>query len=113
MTGVLMVMVNRRPDGVDVPSITPDDATGVELAVRHLASLGHRRIAHLAGPANTSTGVVRARAFRSTARDLGLAEDPALTATCELLERGRGRRGAALDAGRRRGRSPPWSRATT
>ena len=27
--GVLMVMVNRRPDGIDVPSITPDDAAGV------------------------------------------------------------------------------------
>src|ERR671920_681965 len=25
--GVVMVMVNRRPEGVDIPSITPDDAT--------------------------------------------------------------------------------------
>lgn len=81
--GVLMVMVNRRPEGVDVPSITPDDATGVELAVRHLADLGHRRIAHLAGPVTTSTGLVRARAFRSTVRDLGLDDDPGLVATCE------------------------------
>ncbi len=80
---VLMVMVNRRPDGIDVPSITPDDATGVALAVRHLADLGHRRIAHVAGPSNTSTGVVRARAFRSTIRDLGLDDDPRLTATCD------------------------------
>lgn len=80
--GVPMVMVNRRPDGLDVPSITPDDAAGVELAVRHLAELGHRRIAHLAGPANTSTGVIRARSFRNTVRDLGLDEDPTLTATC-------------------------------
>ncbi len=80
--GVLMVMVNRRPDGLDVPSITPDDASGVELAVRHLAALGHRRIAHLAGPANTSTGVVRARSFRNTVHDLGLDQDPALTTIC-------------------------------
>jgi LacI family transcriptional regulator len=80
--GVLMVMVNRRPDGIDVPSITPDDAAGVELAVQHLADFGHRRIAHLAGPSNTSTGVVRARSFRSTVRDLGLHDDPALIATC-------------------------------
>ncbi|MGI5461189.1 LacI family DNA-binding transcriptional regulator [Streptomyces sp. CA-249302] len=79
---VLMVMVNRRPDGIDVPSITPDDAAGIELAVRHLADLGHRRIAHLAGPANTSTGVVRARSFRSVVRDLGLDDDPALVTTC-------------------------------
>ncbi|GAB3197900.1 LacI family DNA-binding transcriptional regulator [Nocardioides hungaricus] len=81
--GVPMVMVNRRPDGIDVPSITPDDATGIELAVRHLADLGHRRIAHLAGPANTSTGLVRARAFRGAVRDLGLADDPSLVVTCD------------------------------
>jgi len=79
--GVVMVMVNRRPDGVDVPSITPDDAAGVEQAVRHLADLGHTRIAHVAGPSNTSTGVARARAFRSAVRDLGLADDPALVTT--------------------------------
>jgi LacI family transcriptional regulator len=80
--GVLMVMVNRRPEGVDVPSITPDDTTGVELAVRHLAALGHRRIVHLAGPPTTSTGLVRARAFRSAVRDLGIDTDPELMTTC-------------------------------
>jgi LacI family transcriptional regulator, galactose operon repressor len=78
--GVVLVMVNRRPEGVDVPSITPDDAAGIEQAVRHLAGLGHTRIAHIAGPANTSTGVTRARAFRSAVRDLGLDDDPALVA---------------------------------
>ncbi len=81
--GVVMVMVNRRPDGADVPSITPDDAAGVELAVRHLADLGHTRIAHVAGPPNTSTGVGRARAFRSAVRDLGLDTDPRLETTAE------------------------------
>lgn len=80
--GVVMVMVNRRPDGIDVPSITPDDAAGIELAVRHLAALGHRRIAHIAGPPETSTGVTRARSFRAAIRDLGLDDDEALiTAT--------------------------------
>jgi LacI family transcriptional regulator len=81
--GVVMVMVNRRPEGVDVPSITPDDAAGVELAVRHLAELGHTRIAHVAGPPNTSTGVSRARAFRSAVHDLGLADDPSLVTTTD------------------------------
>ena len=80
--GVKMVMVNRRPEGIDVPSITPDDATGIRLAVEHLAGLGHRRIAHLAGPGNTSTGVARARAFRAAVRDLGLDDDPTLVRDC-------------------------------
>ena len=81
--GVVMVMVNRRPEGVDVPSITPDDAAGVQQAIRHLAELGHTRIAHVAGPANTSTGVTRARAFRSALHDLGLDDDPRLVTTTE------------------------------
>ena len=75
-----MVLVNRRVDDLELPSVTADDAVGIELAVAHLAGLGHRRIAHLAGPQNTSTGVVRARAFRHAVRDQGLADDPALVA---------------------------------
>ncbi len=81
--GVKMVMVNRRADGVDAPSIIPDDAAGVALAVNHLAELGHRRIAHLAGPLTTSTGVTRSRAFRNAVRDLELDDDPALVTSCD------------------------------
>lgn len=80
---VNMVLVNRRTSTLDVPWVTPDDAAGIELAVRHLAGLGHRRILHLAGPQTTSTGVVRSRAFQSAVRDLGLDGDPALVAACD------------------------------
>src|SRR3954462_584219 len=85
--GVRMVLVNRRVDGLELPSVTADDDAGIEMAVTHLAALGHRRIAHLAGPQHTSTGVVRARAFRHAVRDLGLADDPEL-----IVEWGTGRR---------------------
>jgi LacI family transcriptional regulator len=81
--GVPMVMVNRRPEGLDIPSITPDDASGIELAVSHLAALGHRRIAHLAGPSTTSTGMARLRAFRNAVRDRDLDSDPALVVSCD------------------------------
>ncbi|MEX0425998.1 LacI family DNA-binding transcriptional regulator [Nocardioides sp. DS6] len=80
--GVRMVMVNRRPRDLDVSSVTPDDALGIELAVRHLVELGHTRIAHLAGPSSTSTGVARAKAFRNAVRDLGLTDEPALAREC-------------------------------
>jgi LacI family transcriptional regulator len=80
--GVKMVLVNRRVDGLDLPSVTADDDAGIGMAVAHLAGLGHRRIAHLAGPQITSTGVTRARAFRHAVRDLGLDDDPALIAEC-------------------------------
>ena len=99
--GVTMVLVNRRTEGLPVASITPDDATGVELAVRHLADLGHRRIAHLAGPQTTSTGVVRARAFQSAIRARGLDDDPALVAACRLWSEEDGARAlrSIIDAG--------------
>jgi LacI family transcriptional regulator len=82
--GVPMVMINRRPGGVDVPSVTPDDAVGIDLAVDHLARLGHHRIAHLAGPPTTSTGADRAQAFRTAMRDRGLDDDPSLVVYCSF-----------------------------
>lgn len=99
--GVRMVLVNRRTEGLGVPSITPDDAAGLELAVRHLAELGHRRILHLAGPQTTSTGLVRARAFQGAVRALGLDDDPALVAACAYWTEEDGARAlrGVLDAG--------------
>jgi LacI family transcriptional regulator len=80
--GMKIVLVNRRVEGVEIPSITADDSAGVASAVQHLVELGHRRIAHLAGPQTTSTGLNRARAFRYSVRDHGLADDPSLIAYC-------------------------------
>ena len=82
--GVRMVMVNRRMEGLNVPSITPDDAAGIALAVEHLAGLGHRRIVHLAGPQSTSTGIARSHAFRNMIRELGLDDDPELVTDCDF-----------------------------
>ena len=76
-----LVLVNRRAENLGISSVTPDDAAGVRLAVEHLAGLGHHRIVHLAGPQTTSTGVLRASAFRSTVSELGLDSDPELVVT--------------------------------
>ena len=77
-----LVLVNRRAENLGISSVTPDDAAGVRIAVEHLAGLGHHRIVHLAGPQTTSTGVLRASAFRSTVSELGLDSDPELVVTC-------------------------------
>jgi LacI family transcriptional regulator len=73
-----VVLVNRRREGLPLPSVIPDDAAGILLAVEHLARLGHRRIAHIAGPQDTSTGTTRLRAFRAAVTEHGLAADDAL-----------------------------------
>jgi LacI family transcriptional regulator len=99
--GMKMVLVNRRVDGLELPSVTSDDDAGIEMAVNHLAALGHTRIAHLAGPQETSTGVARARAFRHAVRDLGLDDDPALVVECGYWSETEGAQGLRklLDAG--------------
>ena len=44
-------------------SVRVDYAAGVELAMEHLFSLGHRRIAFLSGPLKLASARVRAEAF--------------------------------------------------
>jgi LacI family transcriptional regulator len=79
---VKIVLINRRIEGLQMPFVVGDDARGIALAVQHLAELGHTRIAHIAGPQITSTGVERSRAFRHAVRDYGAEEDPALLVEC-------------------------------
>jgi DNA-binding LacI/PurR family transcriptional regulator len=49
--------------GERMSNICVDYAAGIEEAVRHLVSLGHRRIAHIAGASRIPSGVVRRDAF--------------------------------------------------
>src|SRR5215211_6464248 len=44
-------------------NICVDYSAGIEEAVRHLVSLGHRRIAHIAGASRIPSGVIRRDAF--------------------------------------------------
>ena len=73
--GVPMVMVNRQTEHLDVSAVAGDDATGIERTVDHLVELGHRDIAHIAGPLQVSTGAVRLRAFRAAMQRHGLPDD--------------------------------------
>ncbi len=61
--GMPLVLVNRRVEDGSLPSATADDRAGVRLAVEHLAGLGHKRIAHLGGPQDVSTGRRRREGF--------------------------------------------------
>jgi DNA-binding LacI/PurR family transcriptional regulator len=54
--------------GVDI--VVNDDDAGARQATEHLLALGHRRIAHLQGPAEV--GRIRRESFERTMRDAGL-----------------------------------------
>jgi LacI family transcriptional regulator len=71
-SGVPLVLANRRSRNEGQSSATVDDAMGAKLAVEHLAELGHRDIAHVAGPTNFSTGADRYQGFLNAMNELGL-----------------------------------------
>ena len=78
-----MVLVNRRSNNADIPSVTSDDAAGVSMAMQHLVDLGHTKIVHLAGPQDLSTGVNRRRAFLSSLEELHLPTEGSRTIICD------------------------------
>jgi len=70
-----LVLVNRATADESLPSVVPDDRDGMRQAVEHVVALGHRRIAHLAGPFSLSTGVHRHEGFVQAMESVGLELD--------------------------------------
>jgi DNA-binding LacI/PurR family transcriptional regulator len=56
----------------DRTCVLSDNRDGIRQAVRHLAALGHRRIAHIAGPLATIAGMERLQAWREAMQGCGL-----------------------------------------
>jgi LacI family transcriptional regulator len=69
-SGVDVVMLNSRVEGRT--SITVDNAGGARDVVRHLYSLGHRRMAFIAGPPHNADAEQRRRGFRTETRAAGI-----------------------------------------
>jgi LacI family transcriptional regulator len=87
-----VVLVNRRLEDGARPSVVADDRMGVRQAVQHLVSLGHRRIAHLAGPQELSTGYLRRQGFEAAIRSAGIQPDPELVLTSSAFIESEGER---------------------
>lgn len=90
--GIDLVLVNRRQAELPVSSATADDRMGMRLSVEHLLSLGHRRIAHLAGPLDYSTGLDRHDSFHETMRAAAVDPDPELVLVAEAFTESEGAR---------------------
>src|SRR6516165_3150406 len=70
-----VVLMNRTAQGYPFSSVSVDNEQGARASVAHLASLGHTRIGHIAGPQEISTGVARLRGFLDGMRAHGLTAD--------------------------------------
>jgi LacI family transcriptional regulator len=98
--GIPIVLLNRQ-DEDGTPAVIGDDHGGIAQAIDHLAGLGHRRIAHVAGPQALSTGLARHRAYRAVMAKHHLAAGRELVRFGESFTEREGARGLAslLDAG--------------
>ncbi len=85
-----IVLMNRLAPDYSFSSVSVDNEQGLRMAVTHLASLGHTRIAHIAGPQEVSTGAGRRRGFLEGMKTCGLAvdEDLIVSASGYTVEEG-------------------------
>lgn len=99
--GLPVVTLNRKVENSAIPSVINDEDQGICEMLRHLRGLGHRRIAHIAGPQDLSTGQLRLAAFRAATADQGLDIDEKLIVTATRFDERDGARcmNALLDSG--------------
>ena len=71
-----LIGVDLEVAGAQATHVTSDNVGGARLAVRHLHSLGHRRIATIAGPQGHKAGADRMVGFRAELQALGLESHP-------------------------------------
>lgn len=73
-----VVQLNRASDTADVDTVVSDNLGGGRLAAEVLVARGHRRIALVCGPANTSTAREREAGFVERSTTMGVPLDPHL-----------------------------------
>lgn len=71
--GLPLVLVNGFMEGVDAPFVSDDDVAAMDLAVNHLAQLGHERIGLALGQERFVPARRKVAGFRQTMDRLGLA----------------------------------------
>ncbi len=78
--GVPVILLNSHSQQLapHTFSVRVDDVHGGRLATEHLLALGHRRIAHVAGPAGHSSSADRLAGYRAALADAGILFDAAL-----------------------------------
>jgi len=70
--GVPVVLFDRIPLGYKGPAVVINNSEAAYQVTQHLISLGHRRVAFIAGRLDLSTGIERAAGFRKAFEDAHL-----------------------------------------
>lgn len=97
--GSRLVLCGRHP--VRASAVQPDNVGGASRLTRHLLEQGHRRIAHLSGPANFSTTDDRLAGYRGALDAFGVELDPDLVVAADFSrDGGYAAARALLDSGR-------------
>lgn len=87
-TEVPLVVTGRDLDAPNVTSLRFDDYAGARVATQHLLDLGHRRIAHIAGPQDHFDSRERLRGYREALIDAGIEPDDDLVVHADFHEPG-------------------------
>src|SRR5438128_6406639 len=70
--GLPSMLINSRDHSRQRPTITLDNPAGVEAVVDHLASLGCKRLVHIAGPDGNRDAQERAASFAQAVKSRGI-----------------------------------------
>ncbi len=81
-----IVLINPGFDSEACASVATDNLSGSRDMVRHLATLGHREIAFIAGPAANRDAMQRLEGYRAALRELNLRTSPDLEAHGNFTE---------------------------
>jgi LacI family transcriptional regulator, repressor for deo operon, udp, cdd, tsx, nupC, and nupG len=95
-----VVLVNGVAGECPVPAVAVDIARGGEMAVRHLAHMGHTRIGVLAGPRRYASTLQLLTGYEAAMSSLGLSvDDSQVSETLFTLEGGRAGVATLIEAG--------------
>lgn len=82
------VFVNFDARAMSLPVVAIENRKGARTAIEHLLSLGHRRIAFIAGSSHTGQSAERQAAYVEALNDAGIAADPALIVAGRFAQTG-------------------------
>lgn len=86
--GLVLVAIDRSPEGLDVDRVTVANVEGARRAVAHLLALGHRRVGLVGGPRGLSTSADRRRGYDAALAAAGVRRLASLVEEGDFRPRG-------------------------